>query len=100
MKTRTRFESSHSVHYHFGGSFHGTLTAPTYEEMLAKIKAFAYDHSLNAELITFSPIKQIIETVEEKGFYFRYGGTGTGHASYIRKHIMPWYKRLMGKKKS
>jgi len=67
MKQSVEYTTSHAVYYVSGCLYSGSLSAPTRKKLLVKMREFCNEHKADAEVITFTPIKKIVEITEVKG---------------------------------
>jgi hypothetical protein len=67
MKQFVKFVTSHHLYYICGSIYAGSIEAPTRKKLLEKMKEFREKHQHEAEVITFAPIKKIVEISEAKG---------------------------------
>lgn len=79
--TFVKFTANYHVYYNVGGSLSATVEAKTRPELLKEMDKLRRQNKDIAEVITFEPIKKIIEIKEAKGKFtvFRKVKTFAGH---------------------
>lgn len=66
-RKRIKFCANYHVFYNVGGCLGSSVEAPTRKELLNKMKYIRRDNREKAEVVTFEPIKKMIEIQEARG---------------------------------
>jgi len=77
-----------------GGSLGATVEAPTRPELLKKMEQLCLENKDKAEVVTFEPIKKIIEIKEAKGKFTVFRPIKTFVSHFTHKSLRRFYNEV------
>jgi len=92
--TFVKFSANYHVYYNVGGSLGATIEAPTRKELLEKMKKIRLENKDTAEVVTFEPIKKIIEIKEAKGKFTVFRPIKTFVSHFTHKSLRRFYNEV------
>jgi len=92
--TFVKFTANYHVYYNVGGSLGATVEAPTRPELLKKMEQLCLENKDKAEVVTFEPIKKIIEIKEAKGKFTVFRPIKTFVSHFTHKSLRRFYNEV------